>query len=469
MAVIAIMTLGCAGAEVATPTLADPGVSAAEVPVIAMMTGPSCENSGTNYLRKCWANNVVIEVATSSSDPAVREQLVDGVNLWNSLLNDAPNSYRRSFIWSGTNTTGADAIVHVHGPATATFCGDVNPDTFVIDLFVLGTSNCMVTNSLHGDIATVLAHELSSVIGWAENVEDRGVAGVSDEFCVSTFPGNKIVGPLSTNMCYHDVNGIMRLYRFGTVELGEDYWSTKILATTDVALAASAVDSGQSVSISAQWLSAGPHAQYTDFVAYGPGNYSTSFSPSGVASRIGNTIRGDAVGSVNITFRPGSMPNGYALYEPLLTEGHTVALQVNQVQAPSVPPFKVDRITPDTAAITQPGWQTFTANFVSAPGTPVSTRWIVIDSRTPSVVDTIWRYGHTTLDVLIPSGESYTLSLTVRPHYHHIIGLSATQDIPVCTGEALLGGGAGKDGSTKTPPPTTNAIPGCGDPGGGEW
>jgi hypothetical protein len=431
-----------------------------------MMTGPSCGNSGTNYLRKCWASDVVIEVATSSSDATIQGLLAEGVTRWNVLLSAAPVSYRRTFSWNGTSTTGADAVVHVHGPASATFCGKVNPDTFVIDLFVLGTSDCLVNNSYTGNIATVLAHELSSVIGWAEGVENLGVAGVSDAYCVSTFQGDKSPGPLSTNVCYHDANGIMRLYRLGSVDLGSAYWSTKILSQTDVNLAAATVDSGQTVAITANGLSAGPHAQYGDVVGYGPSSYSSTILPSGFATRVGNSIRGDQVGAVTVKLLPTNAPSGYDLWEPLATEGRTVELQVNEV--PSVP-FKVVQITPDTGGISVPGWHTFTAHVVSAPGTPVSTRWIVVDSRTPTVADTIWRYGHTTLGVLIPSGESYTLSLTARPHCHHVIGLSATQDIPICTGEALLGGGSGKNESTKAPPPTTNAVPGCGDPGGGEW
>lgn len=466
MVAMSLMILGCAGGEAPSPTLADsPVPEGLEIPV-AMMTGPSCGISGTSYLRKCWATDVVIEVATSSTDATIQQHLEAGVNRWNTLLSAAPVSYRRVFSWNGTTTSGADAVVHVHGPVGATFCGNVNPSTFVIDLYVLGAAQCPVGLSFTGDIPTVLAHELASVIGWEDGVENLGIAGVSNEYCVSTFPDRFSPGPLSTNICYHDVNGVMRLYKLGSVDLGGAYWSTKILSQTDVGLAAATVDSGQTVAITANGLSAGPHAQYGDVVGYGPSSYSSTILPSGFATRVGNSIRGDQVGAVTVKLLPTNAPSGYDLWEPLATEGRTVELQVNEV--PSVP-FKVVQITPDTGGISVPGWHTFTAHVVSAPGTPVSTRWIVVDSRTPTVADTIWRYGHTTLGVLIPSGESYTLSLTARPHYHHVIGLSATQDIPICTGEALLGGGSGKNESTKTPPPTTNAIPGCGDPGGGEW
>jgi hypothetical protein len=99
----------------------------------------------------------------------------------------------------------------------------------------------------------------------------------------------------------------------------------------------------------------------------------------------------------------------------------------------------------------------------------VSTRWIVIDSRTPTVADTIWRYGYSTLDINIPASASYNLSLRVRPHYNQTIGFEFTQDIPICTEASLQGGGSQFDGG-KSDDPVTNAIPGCGGGGGGtEW
>ena len=42
---------------------------------------------------------------------------------------------------------------------------------------------------------------------------------------------------------------------------------------------------------------------------------------------------------------------------------------------------------PDTGAITVPGTLGVTAHIVSAPATPVRTRWIIVDSRTPTQAD----------------------------------------------------------------------------------
>ncbi len=412
----------------------------------------------------------MIRVATSSTNQNVREKLEIGVARWNSLLSVAPTGYRRVFSWIGTDTSAAHAIVHVHGQSGQTYCGKVDPSTFVINLYVLGTTDCPTNNSYHGSIETVLAHELSSVIGWAEGVENLGVAGVSNDYCVSTFMGDKSPGPLSTNMCYHDVNGVMRLYNLGTVNLGEHYWSTVILSESDVGIANDTVAVGATTSITATYLATGQHSQASTSVSTGPSNFQALFSAPGIASRAGNSIQGESTGSVQIRFRPFSAPGGFDLWEPLYTEGNSTSLTVVPAPPPPPPPpFKVDRISPDTGAITVAGWLTFTANVVSAPGTPVSTRWIVIDSRTPTVADTIWRYGHVTLDINIPASASYNLSLSARPHYNQVIGIEYTQDVPVCTGESLQGGG-GQLGLRKTGDPAPNAIPGCGSGGGGtEW
>ncbi|MDX2207332.1 MAG: hypothetical protein SFU57_06780 [Gemmatimonadales bacterium] len=383
------------------------------------------------------------------------------MNNWNALLGQAPTSYRRLFNWNDTTTAGADVIVEVHGSATDSYCGKENGGR--IDLFRLGSSECPTTRSSFGDIATVLAHELVTVLGWVDGVELFGVAGVSDEFCVATFPGTKDPGPLSTQHCYHDADGIMQLYRFGDAVLGDptNYWGTRILALSDVGLAASTVAMGSSVAITATNLTAGPFAQYSATVPFGPASYSSQFFPSTSASRTGNSVTGLVAGLVNVTLRPTSAPTGFKLWQPLSSEGRAVSLTVTP---PPPVVFKVDRITPDTAGISVPGLTTFTAHVVGAPGTPVTTRWIVIDSRTPTVADTIWRVGSSTLDILIPAGASYAIGLRARPQFGQIIGFEAFQNIPVCTGSALLSGPSGGGTevvASESSPPTTDAVVGC--------
>lgn len=461
-----LATASCTGPDSSLPSEAGPPDSPLQ---LASLVGPSCENTSTFYLKRCWPAQGLILVATVNSDPLVRARLEAGVNNWNALLGQAPTSYRRIFNWNGTTTAGADVIVEVHGGESGEYCGKENSGR--IDLFPLGSSECPTTNSSFGDIATVLAHELVTVLGWVDGVELFGVAGVSDQFCVATFPGGKDPGPLSSELCYHDADGIMRLYRFGDATLGNPvtYWGTRILAITDVGLAGSTVEVGSSVAITAANLTAGPFAQYSATVPYGPASYSSQITPSTSASRSGNSITGLVAGTVNVTLRPTGAPAGFTLWQPLQSEGRTVQLTI----APPPPVvFKVDRITPDTGGITVPGTTTFTAHVVGAPGTPVSTRWIVIDSRTPTVADTMWRFGSSTLDILIPAGASYALALRARPHYAQIVGFEAFQDIPVCTGSALFDGPSG--GSTEVvasepSPPTTDAVVGCVPPGEDEF
>src|SRR5690606_2533734 len=121
--------------------------------------------------------------------------------------------------------------------------------------------------------------------GWIDAVEQYGQAGVSNK-CTSTFQTSS-PGPLNTMVCYHDTQGLHRLYREGNLDLGPHttYWGTKILSYSDVALPVSTVAVGDSVAFTAVYLSAGPNAQYTDVVPAGPGQYSVYVSPTSRAHR----------------------------------------------------------------------------------------------------------------------------------------------------------------------------------------
>lgn len=101
-----------------------------------------------------------------------------------------------------------------------------------------GSVDCPISNPA-GTIADVVAHELSLAIGWTDIVEEYAVAGVSANRCASTHTEAKTQLPLKSTVCYHDVDGIIRLYNDTTVALGgwSTYWGTKILADPDVQLA----------------------------------------------------------------------------------------------------------------------------------------------------------------------------------------------------------------------------------------
>ena len=302
-----LMLAACSNAIDKSPTSGNEALGVAASVII-----PGCDTpSGTAYLFKCWENQAVIEVATTSTSSQIRNAIQAGVSRWNSLLGEAPVGYRRSFSWAGTATTNADVVIEVHGSLNDDFCGKEGSGR--IYLYQLGTVDCPSASSHYGDIATVIAHELTTVIGWKDGVEDYGVTGISDEYCVSTFR-SAAPGPLSTTACYHDADRVLKLYRNGSVDLGtqQDYYGTKILGSSDVALSALTAEVGQSVGITAQYLTAGQHAQYSALVAYGPASYQASFSAPGKVHRSANAIVADSTGTVDVTLRPNSVPSGYA-------------------------------------------------------------------------------------------------------------------------------------------------------------
>jgi hypothetical protein len=123
------------------------------------------------------------------------------------------------------------------------------------------------------------------------------------------------------------------------------------------------------------------------------------------------------------------------------------SIPVTVLSAPPPPPFKVTSIASDETPFQTPGFHQLVATVVSAPG-PVTTRWLIVDSRNPTVTDTVF-VGGTTLTRNIGSG-SYNMSFTVRPQSGSTIGFSAVQDIPVCTAS---GGGGSTDAVANCPPP----------------
>lgn len=377
-----------------------------------------------------------------------------------------------NFAWVA-DTNAAEVIINAFGGLNDQYCGKERSDGKGINLYVLGTSECHVANSYHGAIPTIVAHELVTILGWKDGVEQYGVTGVSSQSCVSTFPSST-PGPLSTQICYHDVNGLAQLYRLGNVNLGtpSEYWGTKILAQSDVALASDSVVQGDSTVIQASLLTVGPpYAEYTASVGYGASSYAESFGTSGIASRSGNFIKGNAVGSVMLTFKATTASAGFSLWDPLVSKGVTQSLQVtNPPPPPPPPPFKADSISTAAVPIAVGGLTRFDAHVSNGPSQPLLLRWIVADSRTPTVADTVWTHAQSYLNWSVALADSYTLTIKLRPRDELLSqwGIAVTQDFPVCTGgENLLAGG--ESGKHAKEPPGTDAVEGCAPPGGGEY
>jgi hypothetical protein len=438
----------------------------------SLLEAPGCLRTRTASLTMCWNDKVVVKVATTSTNSDVQQEIERGVGRWNTLLSLAPFESKRTFLWAVGDTAGADVLFQVNGSETdREWCGrESGTRRFGFVLVRRGTVDCPISNSA-GSIADVVAHELSLAIGWADVVEEYAVTGVSANRCASTHTVARAGLPLKSSVCYHDADGIIRLYNDTTVALGDWplYWGTKILAEPDARLASDRVILGDSVAILAGVLRAGPFAEYDDAVSRGPGSYQALIVPAAAAVRSGAFLIGTATGTATVRLMPEA-PSGYRIFAPLALHGVLKTLQVDP--RPTLG-FAVNRITPDTGAITVPGPLAVTAHIVSAPSAQVRTRWIVVDSRTPASADTTWMSGGTTWSTELPNGVSYSLLVTVRPEAtirvgtrdSVVVGGEYTQPIPICTGQALSGasalisaggGGAG-----------TDAVAGCTPVGGG--
>ncbi len=313
-----------------------------------------------------------------------------------------------------------------------------------------------------GTFRQILVHELGHAAGWNGqhggapdniNPENEGCAVFID------IPNR----PLASSPCYHDVEALFRAQASSSGYFPPpSYYTSSILYQTDAS--ATSVPVGETAEVSVDLL-VGTHGhQYVvtaNTFQWTSSDFSVFMVPSpghvhGVAE---DTAR------VVIKYQNSGDPAGFLIWSPLKTRGDRVLITVTPAPPPPPPPpFKVDSIWADQMPITVAQWTTIRARVVSPPGSPYSIRWIVTDSRTPSLSDTLINVGDQ-MDVNV-TPASYTLTFRARPQYGTTTGIEFSQSIPVCTGAgAFLSSAsspsAGEKQGGKPGGPIPNAVGGC--------
>jgi len=381
---------------------------------------------------------------------------------WNNVIKDAKGFNVPTLAYA------ASGGIPVYFPANTSpdgeFCGTTTPGTgqvTKITLMRLGEGSAC-TASQRGSLSQVLTHEIAHVLGL--NQQHGGVAARSSPLtstgCTSYLPTGQGYGNLTAQVCYHEVETIIRA-RSGTgYAYDSSFYSAPLTLSTNVTPRTVSVDAGNSHTFSVSEWYLKPYGS----LANGPTSLSwVTFDTTKAKVLAAGVVEGrqGAVGQgpVKVYLRGGALPTGHAWWTPFRVRGDSIALTVTAPPPPPPPPpppFKADSIWASPMPITTPGWTTIQASVVGAPGTPVAIRWIVVDSRTPTVADTNVYYG-LQMDLNVSSG-SYTLAIRARPQYGSTNGLEAYQDIPVCTesGGALRtknGGGQGTNAVENCPPP----------------
>jgi hypothetical protein len=290
--------------------------------------------------------------------------LFDGVLKWQDRLADGLAIGTPQLLWDASSTppdSGWAITINVVGnPSGDAICGEEGGGVITLASCIDGPTT--------GTLDVVLAHELSSAMGWEDETVEQlltpgksfttpEVLGVSDR-CVSVFPAGPFPKPLNTQVCNHDVDGIMRLYEpdnFPSVNLGSfaAYWGVPILSESNATVSASSVAIGDSIAINASLLFA-TEADAGYFVSAPTSASAHQFvqpAPTRLERRgnyLAPTVSATA-GLAVFSLRP-SAPSGFRLLRSLELLGKRFMVQVTD-PPPNLPPSGLAATATGTSAI----------------------------------------------------------------------------------------------------------------------
>lgn len=467
--IVGLLLVGCGTPQPTELESTRPGISF----YVSGLNGAGiCGGSGQQHANNlgvdgtCYANSPeVILTAVGGGQDAI-DVLDDAIVVWNIRLKEAthfnvPELVRASSggipVYFPTSTNGTGYCGLTKGSLTG----------IIEKIDILKGTYC--NNFQRGTATQVLVHEISHVLGL--NPGHGGPYAYSSSLtggvaCASYIPAFSGDGHLGDIVCHHEVETIIRARNGNGYVYDSTFYTSKLAFGTDVTPREASVDSGSTKSFAVSSWSLKPSgsvARTATSVTWTP------VIPGRVSIPSDGVVKGESAGvgrpatTVRLTGRAGSLPAGHQFWTPFRDRGDSVKVTVTAPVPPPPQPFKVDSIWSANSPITTPGWNTIFASVASAPGTPVAIRWIVIDSRTPSVADTLYTYG-LQMDVFASAG-SYTIAFRARPQYGSTFGIEYFQDIPVCTGDALLGGAEEQASSKKqggsAGSPGQDAVGGC--------
>lgn len=467
--ILFLLLVACGTPQLTEPESATAWISQSFTP---MSGDGSCGGSGNHANQNgvdgtCNGSSPVVNLTDVGGGDGGRNALIAAIDIWNLRLKEATHFNVPTLAWA---SSGGIPVYFSSSTATngTDFCGLTPPTT-------TGSADAMYTykgattacqNFQRGTLTQVLVHELSHVLGL--NSQHGGPASRNSTLtggvnCASYLPVGSGDGNLGGTVCHHEVETIIRARNGSGYDYDQTLYTSPLAFGTNVTPRETLVDSGSTVSFAVSSWSLQPSgsvARTVTSVTWTP------VIPGRVSIPSDGVVKGEPAGigqpatTVRLTGRSGSLPSGNQFWTPFKNRGDSVKVTVTVPPPPPPPPFKVDSIWAAQTPITSVGWTTIHASVASPPGTPVAIRWIVIDSRTPRVADTNFYYG-LQRDVYTSVG-SYTLAIRARPQYGSTFGLEYFQDIPVCTGEELMGGSGSKlGGKNQGGGLGQNAVGGC--------
>lgn len=447
----------CAPTE---PVLPDASPDQSFTPAFAVSMPAQCSGQ-THYLffTNCWFPGQPIQVEELEGQFVGSQQAA--VDDWNQYLREDAQS---PFFQLSSSPT-----VTVTATETGTqFCGTFSPGLDHITIMSM-TGNCN-PNAHHGSWAAAFKQELAGIIGWSEGVEGSTTSffepGLTS-LCVLNLDKDAPIAEriINDQVCVHEAEGVILAYRGLANNVGFDrmfrdtvYMHVALNATTQSMAVGDTVDVAATEFFSGGFGTGGGGGEVFLLAPGGhipvskPTNGQVLWTsrPSGRLQHLGGgRFVATNSGTVWVAARPSAPASSQTRWWlPFAERGDSLPVVIAPPPPPPPPPpFKVTSIAADEMPFQSVGFHQLVATVVSAPG-PVTTRWLIVDSRNPTVTDTVF-VGGTTLTRNIGSG-SYNMSFTVRPQSGSTIGFSAVQDVPVCTESS---GGGGTDAVANCPPP----------------
>jgi hypothetical protein len=396
----------------------------------------SCTNTdvGSQAFGNFWRHwPCGMDVSVGSTDPVKRSAVEAAIAAWETVLKwsaipSVPGLYYSesspsiSVSWSGATGGLCGSTDQSHPPAYINIygCGAYSPNT---------------------DAATVLTHEFTHVLGFA----DPGFEGADNtpHDCVAYI--DKTTHRLNSTPCAQEVEVIYRGYGLSDYDPAS-IWTKSIVTRPNLASHALTVEASQNVA-----------AAVTSISVDNPAAPNASVSASGATYQweSANTNRATVTGSGSSATITGVSP-GTAYIRVKIT-GTSVAtalvgtvarlrgdsIQVTVTPGPPPPPpgsgFRISDISGAPVPITQAGTYDVNATLVNPLNEFWQIRWdVTYNSPVHAPLHT--SYVHSTMLALQAPAGSYRITVTATAQSEHLT-TSHTTYFPVCTG----GGGGGGD------------------------
>lgn len=235
LSVIVVVTLGCS--RPSEPSELDSDRQTFARPYLSGLpnTGPCGGNPqppGVDHTCNAGVAFVGVELASTAPQGASGD-LDAAIGRWNRLLREAAGPGGSKVIEISPGTT-----IYVNATSrNGLFCGEATSGSGRadrVDVWPAPHSRCVGRQT--GSLVTILTHELSHVLGWdgSHGGDQARNSPLTNVGCTTFLPKLEEGAAISGNVCYHDVEAILRAQIDQEAMSTATYFTQPILSGTNV-------------------------------------------------------------------------------------------------------------------------------------------------------------------------------------------------------------------------------------------